>query len=82
MDKIVWKPKLVEGFSVKSFYDRLRRARVTLTEVARTYKEIWGVKIPLKVKAFIWTFYQQKILTKCYIARWAVDMDMTCVVSG
>ncbi|KAK1305588.1 hypothetical protein QJS10_CPA10g02063 [Acorus calamus] len=46
-----------------------------IVETARKHKEVWGCKIPAKVKAFMWTVYLRKILTRSFIARWVPDIE-------
>lgn len=50
--------------------------------MARKHKEVWGCKIPLKIKAFMWLVYQEKILTKSYISKWVPDIEKRCVLCG
>ncbi|KAK1280259.1 hypothetical protein QJS04_geneDACA017687 [Acorus gramineus] len=77
-DTVIWQDKPREGFSVHSCYSWHRRNRVGSSITAHKYKEIWGCNIPLKVKAFTWTVYLRRILTKSYRARWANDGDILC----
>ncbi|KAK1258010.1 hypothetical protein QJS04_geneDACA012722 [Acorus gramineus] len=81
-DRIVWKPTPSTGFSVKSSYSWVCRGRIGLPNLAQKHKEVWGCKVPLKVRAFMWTFYQGKVLTKSYLARWAPEVDRRCVLCG
>ncbi|KAK1258938.1 hypothetical protein QJS04_geneDACA020243 [Acorus gramineus] len=60
-DQIIWKPKPVKGFTVKGGYDWVRRHRAVVTSIARKQKEVWRCKISLKVKAFMWLVYQEKV---------------------
>ncbi|KAK1266001.1 hypothetical protein QJS04_geneDACA000727 [Acorus gramineus] len=80
-DNIVWKPTLATGFSVKSGYSWVRRDQIGLPNLAQKHK-VCGCKVPLKVRAFIWIFYQGKVLTKSYVARWAPEVDRRCALCG
>ncbi|KAK1305933.1 hypothetical protein QJS10_CPA10g01486 [Acorus calamus] len=81
-DRVVWSPRARDGFSVRSCYDWLRRDKPHIVETARKHKEVWGCKIPAKVKAFMWTVYLRKILTRSFIARWVPEIDRACVLCG
>ncbi|KAK1300972.1 hypothetical protein QJS10_CPB13g01245 [Acorus calamus] len=78
-DEIVWCPNQAVGFSVHGGYSWVRRNLASLDSTARKYKEVWGCHIPLKVKAFMWTVYLDKVLTKVRLAQWYPNLDATCV---
>ncbi|KAK1304049.1 hypothetical protein QJS10_CPB11g02094 [Acorus calamus] len=78
-DKVLWRSMSRAGFSVKSCYRWLRQGRLTSEVTARKVREIWSFKFPLKVKAFLWTVYFEKLLTKSRRARWAPAADILCV---
>ncbi|KAK1318965.1 hypothetical protein QJS10_CPB04g01543 [Acorus calamus] len=81
-DEIIWSPKPGDGFSVKGGYSWVRRGRPGSPTLARMYKEVRECKIPLKVKAFLWNLFQERILTKSRLARWDPMMDVRCVLCG
>ncbi|KAK1277784.1 hypothetical protein QJS04_geneDACA022987 [Acorus gramineus] len=79
VDRIVWKPKHSEGFSIKRLL--LWDEAVYHSGIkAHMHKEVLGTKVPLKVKAFLWLLYLRKVLTRCHIASWALDVDKSCVL--
>ncbi|KAK1311352.1 hypothetical protein QJS10_CPA08g00583 [Acorus calamus] len=80
LDEIVWSPKPYEGFSIRSCYAWLRRDIPATSIIARKYKELWGCHIPLKVKAFMWTLYLDKVLMKLHIVTWNPGINTTCAL--
>ena len=62
--KVKWLLTKSGSFSVKSLYHYLI-ARV----VAFPFKLLWRLRIPLKVKAFIWLVIKGRILTKDNLSR-------------
>jgi mannosylglycoprotein endo-beta-mannosidase len=58
-DRLSWILTKSEVFSVKSRYTYLVARRVMFP-----YKMIWRMRIPLKIKAFIWLIVRDRILTK------------------
>ncbi|KAK1323480.1 hypothetical protein QJS10_CPA02g00901 [Acorus calamus] len=71
-DKALWSPQPRMGFSVRSCYKWVRRDHPPLQATAMKWRKIWGPKIPLKVKAFVWLMFQERILTKTYRAKWSL----------
>ena len=63
-DRVKWLLTKSGSFSVKSLYHYLI-ARV----VAFPFKLLWRLRIPLKVKAFIWLVIKGRILTKDNLSR-------------
>ena len=57
-DRLVWKLTDSGIFSVKSFYLALQIHRLV------PYRFLWKIKIPLKVKTFIWLMLKKSILTR------------------
>ncbi|KAK1298141.1 hypothetical protein QJS10_CPB14g01073 [Acorus calamus] len=78
-NKMIWRSMPGAGFSVKSCYQWLGRDKLPMEETARKLREIWSFKFPLKVKAFLWTVYPEKLLTKSRRARWDPATDILCV---
>ncbi|KAK1313981.1 hypothetical protein QJS10_CPA06g00930 [Acorus calamus] len=66
-DKIIWKPKPVEGFTVKGGYAWVQRERSVAPLLAKKYKEVCGCKIPLKVKAFSWLASREDLGKRCVL---------------
>jgi hypothetical protein len=58
-DRPLWKWTSSKHFSVKSTYNNITRR-----DRGDAYKAIWKVKIPEKVKIFMWLVFQKSILTK------------------
>ncbi|KAK1320654.1 hypothetical protein QJS10_CPA03g01413 [Acorus calamus] len=77
-DKALWSPQPRLGFSVRSCYKWVRRDHPPLQATAMKWREISGPKIPLKVKAFVWLMFQERILTKTYRAKWSLQADILC----
>ncbi|KAK1309214.1 hypothetical protein QJS10_CPA09g00934 [Acorus calamus] len=78
IDVATWNPQPRHGFTVRSCYNWIRRDHPHLSHTASKWKEIWGPRIPLKVKAFIWMLFQEKLLTKTYRAKWSQQQDILC----
>jgi hypothetical protein len=58
-DKVIWNWSNKKKYNVKSVYQHL-----TKDDNGHAYREIWKVKIPLKIKIFMWLVAQKAILTK------------------
>ncbi|KAG8086542.1 hypothetical protein GUJ93_ZPchr0010g7976 [Zizania palustris] len=58
-DSVVWSLSKKGVFSVKSFYNALKIRQMSLEK-----NVIWDLKVPLKVKVFLWLASRNKILTK------------------
>ncbi|KAJ4816988.1 RNA-directed DNA polymerase (reverse transcriptase)-related family protein [Rhynchospora pubera] len=75
-DSIVWNWEKSNLFSVKSFYRFLSSRGVTL----ELNKTVWPLKIPLKIKCFVWMLVHYKLLTKDRLVhRGRSDIDTSCV---
>ncbi|KAK1316141.1 hypothetical protein QJS10_CPA05g01005 [Acorus calamus] len=81
-DVMVWKPQSHSGFSIKSCYAWTRRFQPQILVIASRANEIWGPKIPLKIKAFTWLLFQEKILTKTVQAKCSHQEDIRCSLCG
>ena len=57
-DQLCWKLTRSGHFTVKSMYD------VINSSVIPNSKHVWKVKVPLKIKVFMWFVHKQVILTK------------------
>lgn len=58
-DTLWWNLTKHGNFTVKSFYKAL-----SLQNFVFPYKKLWQIKVPLKVRIFIWLVIKNKILTK------------------
>ena len=63
-DRFVWKPTSSGIFSVKSMYEDLMNDH---TPFLRKY--LWKLKIPLKIKKFMWFLKSKVLLTKDNLAK-------------
>ncbi|KAK1274139.1 hypothetical protein QJS04_geneDACA016464 [Acorus gramineus] len=52
-DRPVWCPVMAAGFSIKSCYGWVRRESPVVQATAGKHNEIWGGKIPMKVKSYV-----------------------------
>lgn len=77
-DKLVWRltPSGV-FFSVKSFYNSLRNQSFCFP-----FRFIWGVRLPLRVKIFLWLVLKGRILTKDNLLHQGWSGDKACVFCG
>jgi hypothetical protein len=58
-DSFKWSLNFSDQFSVNSMYQAFID-----TNVVRNNSYLWKIKIPLKIKVFIWLLYREAILTK------------------
>uniref|UniRef100_A0A453IUH4 Reverse transcriptase zinc-binding domain-containing protein n=1 Tax=Aegilops tauschii subsp. strangulata TaxID=200361 RepID=A0A453IUH4_AEGTS len=58
-DKLRWKLTRSGVFTVKSMY-----VDVINSSSIPSFKHVWAVKVPLKIKVFMWFVHKQVILTK------------------
>ena len=63
-DQLRWKLAKNGEFSVKSMY-----LDVINSNFISSSKHVWKVKVPLKVKVFMWFVHKQVILTKDNLAK-------------
>jgi hypothetical protein len=63
-DKFVWSLTIAGSFSVKSMYLEYMNGH---TKYLHRY--IWKIKVPLKIKIFMWFFHKKVILTKDNILK-------------
>ena len=63
-DTFVWKLTTSGGFTVKSMYEDLMNGH---TRYLRKY--LWKLKIPLKIKVFMWFLHNKVLLTKDNLAK-------------
>jgi mannosylglycoprotein endo-beta-mannosidase len=72
-DRVSWKLTRSGVFSVKSLYTYLMARQVLFP-----YKMIWRLKIPLKIKAFIWLIVKNRILTKMNLVKKGWKGNVSC----
>ena len=58
-DQLCWKLTRSDEFTLKSIY-----IDVINSSVIPSSKEVWKVKVPLKIKVFMWFVHKEVILTK------------------
>lgn len=58
-DVCIWSPNLREGFSCKSFF----RLLLVPSPIGFTFDSIWRIKIPNKIRFFIWQFFLGRLNT-------------------
>jgi hypothetical protein len=75
-DKLVWTLSKSGVFSVKSFYLAMQSCGVV------PYKFLWQVKIPLRVKTFLWMVLKKSILTRDVLLHRGGDCPAKCLFCG
>jgi hypothetical protein len=75
-DRLSWLLTESGQFSTKSFYLALQNFN------AVPYKFLWKVKIPLRIKTFIWLVLRKSILTKDNLIHRGGKCDAKCVFCG
>ncbi|XP_026451964.1 uncharacterized protein LOC113352352 [Papaver somniferum] len=84
-DIVRWKPTRDGNFTVKSAYNKLVETRFQQQEVSMTVpkevrKELWKMKVPHRVKLFIWKCLQDIVQTKVKIIRYNNSSDPICKI--
>ncbi len=74
-DTISWRWTQSELFSMKSLYSFLQDSGIR----HNGFRELWGIKIPLKVKIFVWLVLKHRVLTLNWSARWGWTGVGSCV---
>ena len=73
-DKLIWRWSNLGIFSVKSAYNGLIPADISLDW---KWRFIWGLKIPPGVQHFLWIMLHDKILTNHQRVRHGIATDLT-----
>jgi hypothetical protein len=73
-DKFIWGLLQNDTFNVNSMY----KALITDTRV-RSHMVLWRMKIPLRIKIFMWYLNQGVVLTKDNLPRWNWSGNKLCV---
>lgn len=76
-DSLVWMLSPSGTFSVKSFYNFLR-----MQSIAFPHNFIWDVKLPLRLKIFLWLVMKRSILTKDNLGHRGWMGDKKCMLCG
>jgi hypothetical protein len=63
-DKFIWRLNENGKFSVKSFYVDLMNDHTVFLK-----KYIWRLKVPLKIRIFMWFLHKKVLLTKDNLAK-------------
>ena len=75
-DKLVWLLSSSRQFSVKSFY-------LAMQSMERVpYKFWWKIKIPLRIKTFIWLILKKSILTRDILIKRGGNCAKNCLFCG
>jgi hypothetical protein len=75
-DKLVWKLTNTGEFSVKSLYLAMQCNEVV------PYKFMWKVKIPLRIKTFLWLMLKKSILTRDVLLKRGGKCEKNCLFCG
>jgi hypothetical protein len=73
-DKFIWGLHQNGMFNVNSMY----KALITDTRV-RSHLGLWRMKIPLRIKVFLWYLKRSVVLTKDNLVRWNWSGNKLCV---
>jgi hypothetical protein len=75
-DKLIWKLTTTAEFSVKSMYLAMQCNDVV------PYKFLWKIKIPLRVKTFLWLVIKGSILTRDVLLQRGGKCEKKCLFCG
>lgn len=81
-DSWFWRHDRIGQYTVKSAYDIIR-SRATSNQTSNNsgfWKDIWNLKIPLKVKHFVWRAVRDCLPTKDRLIIKKVEVDSACPV--
>jgi hypothetical protein len=73
-DVFIWGLKASGVFTVKSMY------AILINNGVRVSQDIWQIKLPMKIKIFMWYLKRGVILTKDNLVRRNWHEDKTCCV--
>lgn len=71
-DRIIWNLGS-KGFTVRSLYQKLKTQEIPFPK-----KFLWKVKIPQRIKVFIWLMLKNSILTKDNLKARCYNGDTSC----
>ena len=75
-DQLVWLLTASKQFPVKSFYSAMQSVGSV------PHRFLWKVKIPLRVKTFIWLILKKRILTRDVLLKRGGVCSKTCLFCG
>ena len=75
-DTLVWMLSSSKQYTVKSFYSAMHNVGKV------PYRFMWKVKIPLRIKIFIWLMLKKSILTRDVLRRRGGVCDKNCLFCG
>ena len=75
-DRLRWNVTSSGNFSVKSFYLAMQLSNLV------PYKFLWKVKIPLRVKTFLWLVLKKSILTRDVLLHRGGRCEAKCLFCG
>lgn len=76
-DRLNWNFDGKRKFSAKSFYEHLK-----MQQVIFPHKKLWKIKVPLKIKIFLWLVLKNIILTKDNLLRRGWKGTDKCMLCG
>ncbi|XP_020084915.1 uncharacterized protein LOC109707794 [Ananas comosus] len=77
-DILKWRWTANQNFTVKSLYDFVTDAG----QIDPLYDHLWGLKILLKQKIFIWILLRKRLLTADRLIRGGISVDQHCMLCG
>jgi hypothetical protein len=72
-DVFIWNLHQHSQFSIHSLYLALIN-----NGTSHMNKQLWRLKVPLKIKIFMWYMYKEVVLTKDNLAKWNWDGSKQC----
>lgn len=72
-DAFYWNLSLNGKFSVKS-----HQAALLLSNSPRVNRDLWSLKVPLKIKIFLWYLQKDVLLTKDNLAKYSWQGSLNC----
>ena len=77
-DRLFWRWDGQGRFTVHSFYKWLEFGGIR----NRDYDTVWKVKIPFKIKIFLWLVIKKRVLTRVHFSTRGWQGDISCVFCG
>ncbi|KAK1311507.1 putative ribonuclease H protein [Acorus calamus] len=77
-DEVTWEAVPSLGYKVEGGYAWWSRDKPVDQEMAACTPRIWKIKMPSKIKIFLWLALQNRLLTKMYRAKWRPTDPMNC----
>lgn len=73
-DGLFWKLEARGRFSVGSLYRLLKRSQIQFP-----YSFLWNIKVPLKIKVFLWLVHRRSILTREVLSERGIGEEVGCL---